>query len=169
VDLLQWCLGQPTSVFARGFAALAKIETEDTGAAIVTFANGALGIIEATTATRPVDLEGSVSILGEKGTVEIGGFAANKINTWRFEEMLPSDEEVISRYYENPPNVYGFGHIAYLEHVTDSVLNGAPSLVDGLEGRKSLELVTAIYESMATGLPITIGFGKRQSLLGRSA
>jgi predicted dehydrogenase len=168
VDLLQWCLGQPTSVFARGLAALAKIETEDTGAAIVTFANGALGIIEATTATRPVDLEGSLSILGEKGTVEIGGFAANKINTWRFEEMLPSDEEVISRYYENPPNVYGFGHIAYLEHVTDSVLNGAPSLVDGLEGRKSLELVTAIYESMATGLPITIGFGERRSHLGRT-
>ena len=169
VDLLQWCLGQPTSVFARGLAALAKIETEDTGAAIVSFANGALGIIEATTATRPTDLEGSVSILGEKGTVEIGGFAANKINIWQFEEMLESDREVVTRYCENPPNVYGYGHIAYLEHVIDSVLNGAPSLVDGLEGRKSLELVTAIYESMASGLPITIGLGDRRSPLGRAS
>lgn len=169
VDLLQWCLGQPTSVFARGRTALAKIETEDTGTAIITFANGALGVIEATTATRPIDLEGSVSILGEKGTVEIGGFAANKINTWQFEDVLESDQEVFTRYSENPPNVYGFGHISYLEHVTDAVLNGAPSLVDGLEGRKSLELVTAIYESMATGLPITIGFGERRSLLGRAS
>ena len=169
VDLLQWCLGQPTSVFARGRTALAKIETEDTGCAIITFASGALGIVEATTATRPVDLEGSLSILGEKGTVEIGGFAANKINTWQFEETLVSDSEVFARYSENPPNVYGFGHIAYLEHVIDSILNGSPSLVDGLEGRKSLELVTAIYESMATGLPITMGFGGRKSLLGRKS
>jgi predicted dehydrogenase len=167
VDLLQWCLGEPTSAFARGRAALAKIETEDTGAAIITFANGALGIIEATTATRPVDLEGSLSILGEKGTVEIGGFAANKINTWRFEDPIAEDEEVVTRYRENPPNVYGYGHIAYLEHVLESVMNGAPSLVDGLEGRKSLELITAIYESMATNQPIRIGFGERQSPLGR--
>jgi predicted dehydrogenase len=169
VDLLQWCLGRPTSVFARGRTALAKIESEDTGAAIVTFANGALGVIEATTATRPVDLEGSISILGEKGTVEIGGFAANEIRTWRFEEKLASDDEVIARFRENPPNVYGFGHIAYLEHVIDAVMNGAPSLVDGLEGRKSLELVTAIYEAMATGLPVTIGFGERSSPLGRGS
>lgn len=167
VDLLQWCLGRPTSVFARGSAALAKIETEDTGAAIVTFANGAIGVIEATTATRPVDLEGSISILGEKGTVEIGGFAANEIRNWQFQEKLASDAEVITRFRENPPNVYGFGHIAYLEHVIDAVLHGAPSLVDGLEGRKSLELVTAIYESMAAGQPVTIGFSERRSLLGR--
>jgi len=166
IDLLQWCLDEPTSVFAHGRAALAKIETEDTGAAIITFASGALGIVEATTATRPVDLEGSLSILGEKGTVEIGGFAANKINTWRFEEPIAEDDEVVTRYRENPPNVYGYGHIAYLEHVLESVMNGAPSLVDGLEGRKSLELITAIYESMATGHPIRIGFGERQSLLG---
>lgn len=167
VDLLQWCLGRPISVFASGRAALAKIEAEDTGAAIITFANGALGIVEATTATRPADIEGSVSILGEKGTVEIGGFAANEIKIWRFQEQLASDDEVITRFRENPPNVYGFGHIAYLEHVIDAIMNGAPSLVDGLEGRKSLELVTAIYESLATGLPVTVGFGEQRSRLGR--
>ena len=169
VDLLQWCMGRPTSVFARGRAALAKIQTEDTGAAIINFENGAIGIVEATTATRPADLEGSLSVLGEKGTVEIGGFAANKIKTWSFENPVAGDEEVIARFYENPPSVYGFGHIAYLQHVIDAVMNEAPSLVDGLEGRKSLELVTAIYESMATGLPVMIGFGERQSLLGRTS
>ena len=151
VDLLQWCMGKPRSVFARGRAALAKIETEDTGAAIINFENGAIGIVEATTATRPADLEGSLSVLGEKGTVEIGGFAANKIKTWSFENPVPGDEEVIAKFHENPPSVYGFGHIAYLQHVIDAVMNEAPSLVDGLEGRKSLELVIAIYESMATG------------------
>jgi UDP-N-acetyl-2-amino-2-deoxyglucuronate dehydrogenase len=168
VDLLQWFLGRPTSVFAQGRAALAKIETEDTGAAIITFENDVIGVVEATTATRPADLEGSVSVLGEKGAVEIGGFAANKIKTWKFEQPVPDDQEIIEKFHENPPNVYGFGHIAYLDHVIDAVMHGAPLLVDGLEGRKSLELVTAIYESMATGQPVTIGFGMRRSLLGKA-
>lgn len=168
VDLLQWFLGQPRSVFAQGRAALVKIETEDTGAAVINFENGAIGIVEATTATRPVDLEGSVSVLGENGTVEIGGFAANKIKTWRFEQPAPDDQEIIEKFHENPPNVYGFGHIAYLNHLVDAIMHGAPSLVDGLEGRKSVELLTAIYESMATDQPITIGFGVRRSPLGQA-
>ncbi|HDO51363.1 MAG TPA: Gfo/Idh/MocA family oxidoreductase [Rhizobiales bacterium] len=169
VDLVQWCLGQPVSVFARGRTALADIEAEDTGAAIITFANGAIGIIEATTATRPKDLEGSLSIMGEKGMVEIGGFAANQMKIWQFEDSLPGDEEVIAKYAENPPNVYGFGHVAYLQHVIDAIRHGTPSLVDGLEGRRSLELVTAIYESMATGDPVALSFRERISPLGRGS
>jgi predicted dehydrogenase len=170
VDLVQWFLGRPVSVYATGRTALAKdIEVEDTGAALVTFDSGAIGVIEATTATRPVDLEGSLSILGENGSVVIGGFAANKLTDWKFETPQPGDDEVFAKFSENPPNVYGFGHIAYLRHVIDAVLNGAPSLVDGLEGRRSLELVTAIYESMATGEVIKIGYGKLQSPLGRKA
>ena len=169
VDLVQWCLGQPVTVYATGRTALAKdIETEDTGAAVVTFASGAIGVIEATTATRPVDLEGSLSILGENGTVVIGGFAANKLVDWKFETAEPGDEEVFAKFSDNPPSVYGFGHIAYLQHVVDAVMNGAPSLVDGLEGRRSLELVIAIYKSMATGEIIKIGYGKPRSLLGRA-
>jgi predicted dehydrogenase len=170
VDLVQWCLGQPVSVYATGRTALAqKIEVEDTGVAVVTFASGAIGVIEATTATRPVDLEGSLSILGENGTVVIGGFAANKLTNWKFETPESGDDEVFAKFSENPPSVYGFGHIAYLQHVVDAVMNGAPSLVDGLEGRRSLELVMAIYESMATGEVIKIGYGKSRSLLGRKA
>ena len=168
VDLVQWCLGQPVTVYATGRTALARnIEVEDTGAAIVTFASGAIGVIEATTATRPVDLEGSLSILGENGTVVIGGFAANKLTDWKFENAIPGDDEVFAKFSENPPSVYGFGHIAYLQHVVDAVMNGAPSLVDGLEGRRSLELVIAIYESMATGEIIKLGYGKPRSRLGQ--
>ena len=170
VDLVQWCLGQPVTVYAAGRAALARnIEVEDTGAAVVTFASGAIGVIEATTATRPVDLEGSLSILGANGTVVIGGFAANKLTDWKFETPQAGDEEVFAKFSENPPNVYGFGHIAYLQHVVDAVMNGSPSLVDGLEGRRSLELVVAIYESMATGEIIKLGYGQPRSLLGRQA
>ncbi len=169
VDLVQWFLGEPLSVFASGRTALVDIETEDTGAAVVNFANGALGVIEATTAARPADLEGSLSILGETGMVEIGGFAANHIKTWQFETKLADDEDVLSKFNQNPPNVYGFGHVAYLEHVIEAILHGKPSLVDGLEGRRSLELVTAIYELMATGAPVTMRFRESRSLLGRNA
>ena len=88
IDLLEWMMGDIESVFAKGLTALADIEAEDTAVAVLKFRSGALGIIEATTATRPKDLEGSISILGELGSVEIGGFAANELKTWNFSEAL---------------------------------------------------------------------------------
>ena len=166
VDVLEWMLGEPESVFAYSRTALVDIEAEDTGVALIRFRNGALGVIEATTATRPKDLEGSVSILGEHGTVEVGGFALNEMKTWNFTNPLPSDAEVVSKYRVNPPNVYGFGHQAYLEQVVHAILHGAPSLVDGLEGRKSLELISAIYESIETRREVTMRFHPRNSRLG---
>lgn len=166
VDLLEWFLGEPDSVFAYSRTALVDIETEDTGVAVIKFRSGALGVIEATTATRPKDLEGSLSLLGEKGTVEIGGFAVNEMKTWNFLEPMSGDDRVFSEYRDNPPNVYGFGHVAYLQHVVDAVTNGSPSLVDGLEGRKSLELITAIYESIETGAQVHLRFTPKQSRLG---
>jgi UDP-N-acetyl-2-amino-2-deoxyglucuronate dehydrogenase len=166
IDLLEWMLGEPESVFAYARTALVKIETEDTGVAVIRFRNGALGVIEATTATRPKDLEGAISILGERGTVEIGGFAVNEMKVWSFVDPTPEDAEIPAHYRENPPNVYGFGHAAYLEHVVDSVLNGSPSLVDGLEGRKSLELITALYESIETGREVPLRFRPTKCRLG---
>jgi predicted dehydrogenase len=166
VDLLTWMLGEPESVYARARTALVKIEAEDTGVAIINFRNQALGVVEATTATRPKDLEGSLSILGEKGCVEIGGFAVNEIKTWNFAEPRPEDASILRDHNENPPNVYGFGHVAYLNHVVDAIRNGTPSLVDGLEGRKSLELVSAIYESIETGRPIPLRFRADRARLG---
>ena len=166
IDLLEWMLGDVVRVSAMTRTALADIEAEDTGVAILEFQNGALGVIEATTATRPKDLEGSISILGEKGSVEIGGFAVNEMKTWNFTEPEPDDGKVLSEYSVNPPNVYGFGHQAYYEHVVCAITQGGPNLVDGLEGRRSLELINAIYEAVETGQTINLRFRPNHSRLG---
>lgn len=167
VDLLEWMMGEVDSVFAKATTALANIETEDTAVVILKFRSGAVGVIEATTAARPTDLEGSISILGEKGTVEIGGFAVNEMKVWRFEEAKPEDEEVLSKFSVNPPNVYGFGHQAYYQHVVNCISNEQPQMVDGLEGRRSLELISAIYESVETGREVSMRFVPRQCRLGQ--
>jgi len=167
IDLLEWMLGEPISVFAKAITALVNIETEDTGVAIIKFRNGALGVVEATTATRPKDIEGSISILGGKGTVEIGGFAVNEMKIWNFSEPKAGDKEVLEKYRQNPPNVYGFGHVAYLENVVDAIRNNKPALVDGLEGRKSLELITGIYESIETGKEVFLHSAYHNCKLGK--
>src|SRR5436190_7588938 len=166
VDMLEWFFGDVVSVHARAVTALVNIEAEDTAIATLKFRNGALGIIEATTATRPNDLEGSLSILGEKGSVEIAGFAVNKIRHWQFSDALPSDEDVIEKFSVNPPNVYGFGHQAYYEHAVKCLQDQSPALVDGLQGRKSLELISALYESIETGKEVALRFTPRLSRLG---
>lgn len=168
VDMLGWFMGPVESIHARGVRALVDIEAEDTCVATVKFRSGAVGVIEATNATRPKDLEGSLSVLGSGGTVEIGGFAVNKIRHWNFVEAREEDAEVMDRFSVNPPNVYGFGHQAYYEHVV-AVLNGQEkALVDGHEGRVSLELVAALYESMARGLEVTLPLKTEYSRLGRA-
>jgi predicted dehydrogenase len=166
IDLLEWMMGDVDSVFAMSSRALAKIEAEDTAVVTMKFKNGALGIIEATTAARPNDLEGSISILGEGGTVEIGGFAVNQMKVWSFTEPRDDDGAVMTRYSVNPPNVYGFGHQAYYEHVVDCIQNKRQQLVDGLTGRKSLELINAIYESVETGREVPLRFKPRHCRLG---
>jgi len=167
LDLLQWFFGDVESVMAMTRTALVNIETEDTGGALLQFTNGAIGIVEATTATRPKDLEGSMSILGENGTVEIGGFAVNEIKVWNFSEPLEEDKKVIQEYGEDPPNVYGFGHEAYFRHVIDSLETGKSALVDGFAGIKSLEIINAIYESVVSGKKVYIHNQFRNSPLGK--
>ena len=167
VDLLEYMMGDVESVFAKSTTALVNIEAEDTAIVTLKFRNGALGIIEATTAVRPKDLEGSISILGETGTVEIGGFAVNKMVHWNFTHKKDEDDEVMEKYSINPPNVYGFGHQAYYEHVVDSILNNKKHLVDGLVGRKSLELISAIYESIETGKEVFLRFKPTKCKLGQ--
>jgi UDP-N-acetyl-2-amino-2-deoxyglucuronate dehydrogenase len=167
VDLLEWMMGEVESVSAFSTTALVNIEAEDTAVVAVKFRNGALGVIEATTATRPKDLEGSISVLGEKGTVEIGGFAVNQMKVWNFVDTGPQDADIMGKYSVNPPNVYGFGHQAYYEHVVRAIAEGGANLVDGLEGRKSLELINAIYESIETGKQVALRFNPANSKLGR--
>lgn len=166
VDLLEWMLGDVESVYAMSTTALVNIEAEDTAVVTLKFKNGALGVIEATTAARPKDLEGSLSILGEQGTVVIEGFAVNQMKTWNFIEPEPGDEDVMERYSVNPPSVYGFGHQAYYEHVVDCIINNKQHLVDGLQGRRSLELISAIYESIETKKEVYLRFKPNHCRLG---
>src|SRR3954462_6124581 len=166
VDMLEWFFGDVVSVHARAATALVDIETEDTAVATLKFRNGALGIIEATTAARPRDLEGSLLSLGEKGSAEIAGFAVNQIRHWAFVADLPSDKDVMEKFSVNPPNVYGFGHQAYYQHVVDCLIHRHAALVDGLEGRKSLELISPLYESIETGQEVALRFAPRLSRLG---
>jgi UDP-N-acetyl-2-amino-2-deoxyglucuronate dehydrogenase len=167
VDLLEWMMGDVESVFAKTTTALVDIETEDTAIVILKFKNGALGVIEATNATRPTDLEGSISILGEKGSVVVAGIALNKLETWAFEDKEQSDSHVLESFSVNPPNVYGFGHKAYYEHVINCITHRGQNLVDGFQGRKSIELISAIYESAETGEEIFLRFTPKKNKLGQ--
>jgi len=166
IDMLEWMMGDVESVFAMSRTALVNVETEDTAVVAVRFANGALGVIEATTAARPKDLEGSISVLGEGGTVVIGGFAVNEMITWNFGKAEPGDGEVLEKYSVNPPSVYGFGHQAYYDHVVSCIMNNSAQLVDGLAGRRSLELISAIYESIETGKEVPLRFRPTRCRLG---
>lgn len=166
VDMLVSMMGEVASVKAMAATRLVTIEAEDTGLAILRFTSGALGVIEATTAARPVDLEGSISILGENGTVEVGGFAMNEMSVWKFAEQLPGDADVLDRYRTNPPDVYGFGHHEFYRDVFDAIAKDSPPSIDGSEGRKSLEVITAIYESIESGREVRFPFTPSHSRLG---
>jgi UDP-N-acetyl-2-amino-2-deoxyglucuronate dehydrogenase len=169
VDMLEWMMGDVESVFTKMTTALADVETEDTAIVTLKFKNGALGIVEATTATRPTNLEGSISILGEYGTVVVGGVAVNEMQTWVFEDEQEGDSSVLEEFSVNPPNVYGFGHQAYYEHAVDCIVNGSANLVDGLQGRKSIELISAIYESAETGKEVFLKFQPKHCRLGKKS
>jgi predicted dehydrogenase len=168
IDMLVSVMGPVESVIARSARRLVSIEAEDTGVALLRFASGAVGIVEATTAARPSDLEGSISVLGENGTVEVGGFAMNEMKIWRFADERPGDQGVLERYRTNPPDVYGFGHHEFYRDVFASIATGHGPTVDGLEGRKSLEVIVAIYEAIDSGEEVRLPFTPRHVRLGRT-
>ncbi len=143
LDLLLYLVGEVESVYAKSINAFAKIEAEDTAVATLKFKNGALGTFEATTATRPINLEGSISLLGDKGMVEIGGFAANKIVKWEIDERIDLD-----KFSQNPENVYGFGHIEFYKDVVESIKTNKKGICEMEEGIKSIKLMNAMYESI---------------------
>ncbi|NMA74126.1 MAG: gfo/Idh/MocA family oxidoreductase, partial [Bacteroidales bacterium] len=109
------------------------------------FKNGALGSINVTTLTYPKNLEGSLTILGEKGTVRIGGVAMNKIETWQFADSNPMDES-IHEVNTSPKSVYGFGHLDYYRNVVDILDGKAAPIVTGREARKTVEILEAAYK-----------------------
>jgi len=168
IDLLQYVMGDVKKVHGRSTNALAKIQAEDTAIVSLEFENGGFGLIEATTAIRPKDLEGSISVLGENGSVEIGGFAVNKMIHWNFKYPENEDDLVLTKYSVNPPNVYGYGHQAYYEHVIESILNEKKPMVDGEEGLKSLRIISAIYESIERKTEVPIDIPLKKCKLGKT-
>lgn len=166
VDLLEWMMGDVESVFAMSARALANIEAEDTAVVTLRFSSGALGVVEATTCARPKDIEGSISLLGERGSVEISGFAVNALRHWAFVDPIPEDRDVSERFSVNPPDVYGFGHRAYYEHVVDCIRHNKRHLVDGAEGRRSLQVIAAIYQSIEAGREVHLRSLSEDSRLG---
>lgn len=155
VDMVQWVMGPVESVMAKTATLARKIETEDTGVAILRFRSGALGVIEVTMLTYPRNLEGSITVLGEKGTAKIGGTAVNKVEHWEFADPEP-DDALIRAMDSNPPNVYGYGHEGYYRNVLAVLRGDARPETDGRAGRKSLELILGIYESAKTGREVPL-------------
>ncbi len=155
VDLIQWLVGPVESVMAKTATLARRIETEDSGIAILHFRSGALGSIEVTMLTYPRNLEGSITILGETGTVKIGGTAVNRIEHWAFKEY-DDDDKLIDSVNTSPPSVYGFGHEGYYRNVLAVLRGDATPDTDGRAGRKSLELILGIYESAKTGREIPL-------------
>jgi UDP-N-acetyl-2-amino-2-deoxyglucuronate dehydrogenase len=155
VDLIQWLGGPVESVIAKTATLARHIETEDTGAAVLRFRNGAIGVIEVTMLTYPRNLEGSVTLIGEKGTARIGGTAVNRIEAWQFADY-DDDDKLVEAAQSSPPTVYGFGHKPYYENVVKVLRGEAEPGTDGRDGRKSLELILAIYESAKTGREVPL-------------
>lgn len=170
IDALQWVMGPVEAVCAHGTARLNDIEVDDTTVAILRFRNGALGAIEATTATRPDDVEASLSILGEGGTVVVGGLALNEIESWTFAESHPEDADVPARHSQEIPNAYGLGHAPLLQDVIDELKRGGTRApIDAREGAKSLAVVHALYRSMEEGGWVTLGPNSASRRLGVGA
>lgn len=155
VDLLDWLIGPVESVQAYTATLARDIEVEDSGVMSIKWRSGALGSMNVTMLTYPKNLEGSITIIGEKGTVRVGGLAVNEIQHWEFAETDPDDEKIKNVNYETT-SVYGFGHPLYYKNVIDVLRGKAEAETDGREGLKSLELLIATYLSARDGKRVSL-------------
>lgn len=155
VDLLDWLIGPIESVQAYTATLDRNIEVEDTGVLSVRWRSGALGSMNVTMLTYPRNLEGSITIIGEKGTVRVGGVAVNEIQHWEFQDKHPDDDKIKSANYETT-SVYGFGHPLYYENVLKVLRGEAEPETDGREGLKSLEVLIAAYLSARDGRRVAL-------------
>jgi len=155
VDLVDWLVGPVESVHAMTATLERNIEVEDSGVLNIRWRSGALGSMCVTMLTYPKNLEGSITILGEKGTVRIGGVAVNDIQIWDFQDSRDYDEDVKKANYETT-SVYGFGHPLYYANIVDVLQGKAEPDVDGREGLKSLEVLIAAYLSARDGRQVSL-------------
>lgn len=158
IDLLRWMMGDDVvEVFAYTDRLNHDyIQAEDLGLALVRFKNGAYGLIEGTNNIYPKNLEETLYLFGEKGTVKAGGQSVNVIDEWLFSDALDDPDQVKRDYHENPPNVYGFGHIPLYADVIDAIENDREPYVTAEDGKRAMELVLAIYKSAAEGKPVSL-------------
>lgn len=158
IDLLRWMMGDEVEEVVAYTDKLNHeyIEAEDLGIALVKFKKGGYGIIEGTTNVYPKNLEETLYLFGETGTVKAGGKSVNLIEEWFFADGNDEGEKVKAEYSENPPNVYGFGHKPLYADVVDAIENNRAPYIDARAGRRALELVLAIYKSAAEGRPVKL-------------
>jgi len=155
IDALHWLIGEVDYVLADTATMARHIETEDTGSAILRFRNGVIGSVNVTMLTYPKNFEGSITIIGEKGTVKLGGIAINRVEKWEFADYDDDDRLIAESNYQ-PPNVYGYGHTPYYNNVIDTLLGKAEPETDGRDGRKSLEIIQGIYLSAKSGRKVSL-------------
>jgi UDP-N-acetyl-2-amino-2-deoxyglucuronate dehydrogenase len=158
-DLLSWMLGEVDSVMAFTATQNHKIECEDTGVAIIKFTSGTLGSVSVTMNTYPKNWEGSITVIGEFGSVKIGGVAVNRVEHWEFKDY-DDDDKLINITEPLPTNVSGTGHYGFLSNVNDVLLDKIDVFTDGIQARKSLEIILAMYESAEKGIKIKLPLKK---------
>lgn len=155
VDLVDWLIGPVESLQAYTGTLARNIEVEDTGVVSIKWRSGALGSMNVTMLTYPKNFEGSITIIGEKGTVRVGGLAVNEIQHWEFAEADPDDDKVKTASYQTT-SVYGFGHPLYYKNVIDVLRGEAEPETDGREGLRSLEMLIATYLSARDGKRVSL-------------
>jgi len=156
LDALQWFMGPVASVYAYTATLAHTMECEDVGVAVVRFRSGALATVEGSTLTWPQNLEGSVALFGERGSVKIGGTALSRITLWKVDGELEREAEILTSQRIDPPTVYGYSHREVIHDFVRALLEGREPSTPGPEARKSLALVLAIYESARTGQEVQL-------------
>ena len=157
IDLLRWMMGDEVEeiygVTKQQFHTY--LECEDIGMAVVKFKNGAVGTIEGTVNVYPKNLEESLYLFGEHGTVKIGGTSTNNIDVWEFADATDADEQN-KGLKEQTSNVYGNGHTSLYADMISAIQNDRKPYVDAVAGRNAVEMILAIYQSAATGMPVKL-------------
>ena len=156
IDLLQWMFGPVESVFGYTATNMRNIEMEDVGCAVLKFKSGAMGLIEAASTIYPKNIEETLNVFGQTGSVIVGGIAVNRIETWEFPESEQEKENIFVSQENDPPNVYGFGHRELFADMIEAIREDRLPAVHGAEGRKALEIILAIYKCQETLQPVVL-------------
>ena len=158
IDLLRWMMGDEIDTVFGMTDRLTHpyIEAEDFGVALIKFKNGSYGIVEGTVDVYPKNLEETLYIFGDKGTVKAGGQSVNTIEVWNFSDCLDDPGIVKKECSENPPNIYGYGHTKLYKNVIAAIHGDEKLLVNAEDGKRALEVVLAIYQSAASGQPVKL-------------